>query len=85
VKEFNPGDRVMLDPKGAECWIDPKLRLRARDRCAGIVRTVIGTACAPKDRSYRVDFDTTGRKRPLSEIIPISELIAYPTKEPNHE
>lgn len=78
MREFSIGDRVMLDPKGAECWIDPKLRLRARDRCPGTVRMVIGTACAAVDRSYRVDFDTVGKKRSLSEIISARELIPYP-------
>lgn len=71
MREFKPGDRVILDPKGAEEWIDPKLRLRARDRCRATIRNAVPTA-----EGYRVDFDTTGRKRPLSEIIPARELVA---------
>lgn len=75
MSEFQVGDRVMLDPQGAEGWIDPKLRLRARDRCPGTVRTIIGIACRAADRSYRIDFDVVGKKKPLSEIIPVRELI----------
>lgn len=71
---FMIGDRVRLKPNSADTWIDPKLALRARRLTPATVKIVIGTALSDREKSYRIDFDSVGRMKTMSEIIPFREL-----------
>jgi hypothetical protein len=74
VEAFVVGDRVRLRASGAENWIDPKLRLRARKGIPATVKIVVGARLPNRERSYRIEFDAIGRMRPMSEVIHVREL-----------
>ena len=71
---FVVGDRVRLKAPGTKKWFDYKLQRRAELGTPATIVHVVGSELRPNQRSYGIDFDRTGRMKPMSKIIPVQEL-----------
>lgn len=76
---FEPGQRVHLLSETIGTWRDPRVERMAKLQRPGTVRSVVGTALPPKDRSYFVSFDVARRgAKPVHEEIPWNCLELLP-------